>query len=171
MGLITYFAIFFAKVLEVSLMTIRTVLITRGEKLWGALIGFAEVIIWLYLVSAIITTVSDDPVKVIFYSLGFSVGNYIGTMIEEKLALGLVTINIIASESEGYDIAEMLREKQVGVTLIDGEGKIEHKKMLIIHLKRKRKNEILKLIEESDYKCVVSINDTRVVYGGYGLRK
>lgn len=171
MGLITYFAIFFAKVLEVSLMTIRTVLITRGEKLWGALIGFAEVIIWLYLVSAIITTVSDDPVKVIFYSLGFSVGNYIGTMIEEKLALGLVTINIIASESQGYAIAEMLREKQVGVTSIDGEGKIEHKKMLIIHLKRKRKNEILRLIEESDYKCVVSINDTRVVYGGYGLRK
>ncbi|MEW8954895.1 DUF2179 domain-containing protein [Clostridium sp.] len=169
--MLSYFAIFFAKILEVSLATVRTVLITRGEKFWGSVIGFVEVVIWLYLIGAIISNVTEDPIKVIFYSLGFSLGNYVGSMIEEKLALGLITLNIIASKEQGDAIASMLREKQVGVTTMDGEGKIEHKKMLIVHLKRKRKNEILSLLEESSYNCVVSINDTKVVYGGYGLRK
>nr|WP_242840669.1 DUF5698 domain-containing protein [Clostridium hydrogeniformans] len=171
MVLLSYFAIFFAKVLEVSLATVRMVLITRGEKFWGSLIGFAEVVIWLYLIGSIISNVIEDPIKVVFYSLGFSLGNYVGAIIEERLALGLITLNIIASREQGDAIAAMLREKQVGVTTIDGEGKIEHKKMLIVHLKRKRKNEIVSLIEESSYNCVVSINDTKVVYGGYGLRK
>ncbi|WP_027632709.1 DUF5698 domain-containing protein [Clostridium hydrogeniformans] len=169
--MLSYFAIFFAKVLEVSLATVRMVLITRGEKFWGSLIGFAEVVIWLYLIGSIISNVIEDPIKVVFYSLGFSLGNYVGAIIEERLALGLITLNIIASREQGDAIAAMLREKQVGVTTIDGEGKIEHKKMLIVHLKRKRKNEIVSLIEESSYNCVVSINDTKVVYGGYGLRK
>ena len=76
-----YIGIFLAKTLEVTLATIRTVLITRGEKLLGALIGFVEVIIWVYLVGNLITTVSEDPIKVLFYSAGFAFGNYVGTFL------------------------------------------------------------------------------------------
>ena len=107
----------------------------------------------------------------VVYALGFACGNYLGSFLEDKLALGILTINIIASKENGEKIAAVLREKNIGVTGIAAEGMIEIRKVLIIHVKRKRKNEIIKLIEGTDLKCVISINDTRTVYGGYGMRK
>ncbi len=169
--MIYYVAIFLAKILEVSLMTVRTVLITRGEKVYGSVIGFIEVVIWLYVVGAVLVGIKDDPIRMIVYAFGFACGNYLGSFLEEKLALGVLTINIIASKENGEKIAAILREKNIGVTGIAAEGITEIRKMLIIHAKRKRKNEIIKLIEGSDIKCVISINDTRTVYGGYGIRK
>lgn len=169
--MIYYVAIFLAKILEVSLMTVRTVLITRGEKLFGSIIGFVEVVIWLYIVSVVLVGIKDDPIRMIVYALGFACGNYLGSFLEDKLALGILTINIIASKENGEKIATILREKNIGVTGISAEGISETKKMLIIHAKRKRKNEIIKLVESTDLNCVISINDTRTVYGGYGIRK
>jgi uncharacterized protein YebE (UPF0316 family) len=169
--MVYYVAIFLAKILEVSLMTVRTVLITRGEKLFGSIIGFVEVVIWLYVVGAVLVGINEDPIRMIVYALGFACGNYLGSFLEDKLALGILTINIITSKENGEKIAALLREKSVGVTGIAAEGISEERKMLIIHAKRKRKNEIVKLIENADLKCVISINDTRTVYGGYGIRK
>lgn len=163
--------IFFAKIIEVSLMTIRTVLITRGEKLYGSMIGFVEVSIWLYVIGKVLVNIDKDPIKMVVYALGFTCGNYIGCILEEKLALGIVTINLISSEDDGEKLAELLRERQVGVTVVEAEGLKEDKKMLIAHVKRKRKNEILRFIENSDIKAVISIADTKTVYGGYGIKK
>lgn len=169
--MIYYVAIFLAKILEVSLMTVRTVLITRGEKVYGSIIGFVEVVIWLYVVSAVLVGIKDDPIRMVVYALGFACGNYLGTFLEEKLALGILTINVIASKENGESIATTLRKENIGVTGIAAEGSSEINKMLVIHAKRKRKNEIIKLIESTERKCVISINDTRTVYGGYGIRK
>lgn len=169
--MLTYMFIFFAKIIEVSLMTIRTVLITRGEKLYGSMIGFVEVSIWLYVIGKVLVNIDKDPIKMVVYALGFTCGNYIGCILEEKLALGIVTINLISSEEDGKNLAELLREQQVGVTVVEAEGLKEDKKMLIAHVKRKRKNEILRIIENSDIKAVISIVDTKTVYGGYGIKK
>lgn len=152
-------------------MTVRTVLITRGEKIYGSIIGFFEVSIWLYVVSKVLIGIDKDPIKMVVYAAGFTCGNYLGCIIEEKLALGLLTINAIASEADGRVLADNLRNQHVGVTIVDAEGLKEEKKMLIIHVKRKRKNEILRLIENSDVRAVVSVTDTKTIYGGYGIRK
>lgn len=166
-----YIFIFVAKILEVSLMTIRTVLITRGEKLYGSIIGFIEVTIWLYVTSSVLSGIKDDPIRMVVYALGFTCGNYLGCVIEEKLAIGLLTINVITSEKDGKKLAEILRDKNVGVTIIDAEGKVDQKKMLIIHAKRKNREQIIRTIEESNINAMISINDIKTVYGGYGIRK
>lgn len=169
--MLTYVLIFMAKILEVSLMTLRTVFITRGEKLYGAMIGFFEVSIWLYVIGNVLVGIKDDPIRMVVYALGFACGNYIGCTIEDKIALGLLTINIIVTEEDAKKLVKILRENHVGVTEIDAEGINDHKKLLIIHAKRKRKNEIIKLIGSTDVSSVISINDIKTVYGGYGLKK
>ncbi|WP_372443399.1 DUF2179 domain-containing protein [Clostridium algidicarnis] len=166
-----YVLIFLAKIVEVSLMTLRTVLITRGEKVVGSIIGFFEVIIWLYLVSTVLVGISEDPIKMVVYALGFSVGNYVGSFLEEKLAIGLLTISIVASANDAIIIAERLRKDNLGVTLVEAEGINEKKKMIVVHVKRKRKKEVIKLIEDTNTKAVISIADTKTVYGGYGIKK
>jgi len=163
--------IFFAKIVEVSLTTIRIVLITRGEKFYGSIIGFFEVLIWLYVIGTMLVGINEAPLKMITYASGFACGNYIGCILEEKLALGLITINAIVSVKDGEALAKILRAENVGVTLIEAEGLKEEKKMLILHVKRKRKCEILKLIENSQINAVISLADTKTIYGGYGIRK
>ncbi len=167
--MIYYVVIFLAKILEVSLMTVRTVLVTRGEKVYASIIGFIEVIIWLYVVSVVLVGIKDDPIRMVVYAFGFACGNYLGSLLEEKLALGILTINVIASIENGEKIAAIVRKENVGVTSVAAEGINEIKKMLLIHVKRKRKNEIIKLIQSSNINCVISISDTRTVYGGYGI--
>lgn len=169
--MITYLLIFVAKILEVSLMTLRTVLITRGEKVYGSIIGFFEVSIWLYLVSKVLVGINEDPIRMVVYALGFACGNYLGSILEEKLALGLLTISVIVSETDGDTLAEKLRECNVGVTKIKAEGINENRTILMVHAKRRRKNEIIKLIEETHVNAVISVTDTKTIYGGYGIRK
>jgi len=160
-----------AKILEVSFATVRMVLLTRGEKLYASIIGFVEVTIWLLVVGNVLNGIQEDPIKIVVYALGFSCGNYLGSLVEEKLALGVITLNVIVSEEDGEVLLKYLRDADVGVTSVQGEGLNSKKILLMIHVKRKRKKEILKLIEDSDVKCVVSITDTKTVYGGYGIRK
>jgi uncharacterized protein YebE (UPF0316 family) len=167
----SFMLIFFAKIVEVSLTTIRTVLITRGEKFYGSIIGFFEVLIWLYVIGTMLVGINQAPLKMVAYALGFSCGNYIGCILEEKLALGLMTINAIVSVKDGKTLAEILRSENVGVTLVDAEGLKEEKKMLILHVKRKKRSQILKLIQNSGINAVISLVDTRTIYGGYGIRK
>ncbi|MBB6713169.1 DUF2179 domain-containing protein [Clostridium gasigenes] len=167
----TFILIFLAKIVEVSLSTVRMVLITRGEKLYGAIIGFFEVIIWLYLITTVLVNINEEPFKIIAYALGFACGNYIGCILEEKLALGLITLHIIVSEKDGKTLAEILRAENVGVTIVDGEGLKESKKMLILHVKRKRKSHMLQIIQNSNINSVISLMDTKSIYGGYGIRK
>ncbi|WP_291637546.1 DUF5698 domain-containing protein [Clostridium sp.] len=166
-----YILIFFAKIIEVTLTTIRIVLITRGEKLYGSIIGFFEVMIWLYVISSVLVGISEEPLKMVTYAAGFACGNYFGCILEDKLALGLITINAIVSVKDGESLAAILRAENVGVTLIDAEGLKEDKKMLILHLKRKRKSEIIRLIQNSHINAVISLMDTKTIYGGYGIRK
>jgi len=163
--------VFFAKIIEVSLTTVRTVLITRGEKLYASIIGFVEVFIWLYVIGTVLVGINDEPLRMVAYALGFACGNYIGCILEDKLALGLMTINAIVSEKDGEKLASILRAENVGVTLIEAEGLKEEKKMLILHVKRKRKCQIIKLIQNSNINAVISLMDTKTVYGGYGIRK
>ena len=73
-GIPLYIIIFFGKATEVSLSTIKTVLITKGEKIIGAVIGFFEVLLWVFVVSSILTNLSEDPLKIVAYALGFIFG-------------------------------------------------------------------------------------------------
>ncbi len=152
-------------------MTLRTVLMTRGERVYGAIIGVFEITIWLMLVSTVLVGIQDDPIRMVVYALGFGVGILLGTSVEEKLALGLVTINVIVSEADSSDLANVLKEHNVGITIMDAEGYKEPKKIFLLHAKRKRKNQIIKILKNSNINTVISISDTKTIYGGYGIRK
>lgn len=166
-----YIFIFLAKIIEVSLTTLRTVLITRGEKIYASIIGFVEVIIWLIVVGNVLDNIQDDPLKVFVYALGFAAGNYFGSLIEEFLAIGLVTFNIITTKDHEEIILHELKKSNIGVTIVTGKGYEKENSILIVHAKRKRKKEIISLIKSLDFNAVISIMDTNSIYGGYGLKK
>lgn len=162
-----YFIIFFGKIIEVTVATIRMVLINRGERTKGSIIAFFEVTIWIIITGTVLTGFSEDVLKIILYCFAFAVGNYIGSYIEGKIALGLSTIQVISSIECAENLVKELRNNNLAVTVMDGEGKEGDRKILMIHLKRNRIAETVKLINNSTDTCVITVTDVKVLRGGY----
>ncbi|MCL2050787.1 MAG: DUF5698 domain-containing protein [Lachnospiraceae bacterium] len=123
MQILIYFLIFVAKLIEVALATVRNVLINRGEKLLGAVIGFFEVMIWIIVVSNVLGSLAEDPFKVLVYCLAFSCGNYLGVIIEGKLALGTALIQVMVVEEPNAEISVLDKIKKSISVSEDGEIK------------------------------------------------
>lgn len=169
--IVLYLIILVGKMIEVTMATTRIVLITKGEKLKGAIIGFFEVIIWAILIANVLKDITADPIKLVIYSIGFSLGNYLGTTFEQKLGFGTVRIESIVKEEHGVTLARELRNKGFAVTVIEGQGKDFKRHVLIMHIKRKRTEEAVSMIKNIQGNVVITVNEIKPVYGGYGILK
>ncbi len=119
--LFTGFLVFAARVLDVSLGTMRTISIIQGRTLLAFLLGFVEISIWLGVISTVISQVRENPVFAVFYALGFATGNVVGIMIERRIAMGGIIIKIIARDS-AIELAARIRELGFAVTEFQGRG-------------------------------------------------
>jgi uncharacterized protein YebE (UPF0316 family) len=112
--------IFFARVVDVSIATIRILFLSKGIKGWTTLMAFFEILIWLLAMTQIMQNLSN-PVCYIAYAGGFSMGTLIGMIIEEKLAFGKVLVQVISP----LDVAPLIKRFEVdniGVTKVRAEG-------------------------------------------------
>lgn len=166
-----YLLIFVVKIGEVSLSTTRIVLITKGEKLIGAIIGFFEVIIWIVLASTVLTNISDDPLKVIVYAFGFAVGNYVGSTLEKKIGLGNSRIEVILNPEYSQTIISSIREHGYGFTEIEGKGAISNRTILIMNVRRNKSENLIELVKSLTTDAVITINEIKPIYGGYGMAR
>lgn len=163
-----YLFIFFGKIVEVAIATVRLVLINRGERLKGAITAFFEVSLWLLITGTVLVGFQTDIIRCVVFALAFALGNYMGSWLEGKLAFGLCSIQVIINKDENSDIliAE-LRENGFGVTMIEGEGKTGRREILMLHLKRKRIPTAIALIKQKLCNAVITVNDVRVISGGF----
>lgn len=167
-GPLLYIIIFLAKIIEVSLSTIRLVYINKGERVKGSILGFVEVMIWLVVVSSVLNNITEDPIKVFVYAAAFCLGNYLGVTIESKIAVGLASIQVVVNQKGGTILADILREQGYGVTIIEGKGKNESVKILLfIQLKRRKIPEAVKSIKQHNPEAYITVNDIKTMLGGY----
>lgn len=167
-----YCFIFFGKILEVAVGTSRMVLIMKGERMKGSTLAFFEIVLWLTITGTVVIGLRDDPLKVLVFAVAYAVGNYLGSWLEDRLAFGLSTIEVIAPAGACVnDMLQTLRSNNFAVTAVDGEGKDGKRKLLLMHLKRKRLPEAVKLINGIRADCFITVTDVKVVRGGYFMKK
>lgn len=159
--------IFSSRIIEVSLGTLRIILINKGYRKLGAILAFIEVSLWIFIASRVITGITEAPLKAIIYSLGFASGVYVGSRIEGKLAFGKVLIQAIVSLEHSVGIASTLRADGLGVTIIEAQGKDAKKMVLMIYANRKGKEIIINKIKSIDDHAMVITNDVSTLQGGY----
>lgn len=163
--------IFIAKTIEVSLGTLRTVFITKGEKKLGSIIGFLEVGMWVIVVSNVITSLHEEPLKGLVYALGFGFGCFVGSIIEEYLAIGNEMLTIIIESDHADYVINILRNMSIGVTTVDAYGKDSQKEILYAVVPRKKKKEVKEALSCIDDQVIIFSADIKKINGGYGLRK
>lgn len=161
--LVGYLFIFCARVVDVSLATIRTLMIVRGNRLCAAIIGFFEVIVYITALNRVVGGL-NNPANLLAYAIGFATGNYVGSFIEEKLAIGLTTIQIITSKPE---MVENIRQKGFGVTVLEGMGKEGSRQVLMVSMSRKSLPILMDIIEQCDQAAFITVMDTKAIRGGY----
>jgi len=163
--LLGYLFIFFARIIDVSISVVRTLLMVRGQKFQAAALGALEVFIYISILTKIMAQL-DNLGNLIAYSLGFGSGQIVGIFIEQKMALGNVTVQVITKENEN-ELVETLRTEGFGVTVIQGYGKDGVKHILNIALKRNMLPRLTRLLEKFDKDAFVTIMDTKHIRGGY----
>ncbi len=158
--------IFCARITDVSIGTLRIILVSKGNKVAASVLGFFEVSIWLLAISQVMRQGLSNPVSFIAYGLGFASGNFIGITIEEKLALGLQAVRLISSHT--VDILTMaLRDEGFGATVIKAQGGKGEVHIIYCIVPRKQVNAVLKIAREIDPDIFISVQDIRSVKAGF----
>jgi uncharacterized protein YebE (UPF0316 family) len=160
------FLIFLSKIIEVTIATLRNILINKGYRKQGTILSFVEILLWTFIASRVIMGIVDAPIKGIVFCLGFSVGVYLGSRIESYIAMGRVLIQTIVSLESASLIIATLREKGYAVTTMEAEGRDAGKKVLMIFAYRKGKEEIIREIQQMDNTAMIITNDVSTLHGG-----
>lgn len=163
--------IFGFKAIEISISTVRIIIVNRGYKKEGAMLSFVEVIIWVFVASAVIANISAAPLKGIVYALGYSVGVFVGSIIEKKLAFGQTMLQIIVDDKEAIKITSLIRERKVGVTTVDAKGISGSKTLILIYINRKNIQEIKHEILSVDPSALIAENNVDHISGGTILKQ
>jgi uncharacterized protein YebE (UPF0316 family) len=117
-GMIAF--IFLAEVCVVTLCTLRTIFLAKGMRFLAPLLGFFEVSLWLFAIGEVMRNLDDVRCALAFAS-GFTLGTFLGILIEQKLALGSVVVRTITTK-DILPLVGTLRDAGYGVTCLPGQG-------------------------------------------------
>jgi uncharacterized protein YebE (UPF0316 family) len=156
--------VFFARVVDVTLGTLRIIFTSRGKKHLAPLLGFVEVFIWVSVIAEI-TKSAHNIVAYLAYAGGFAAGNYIGMWIEERLAIGNLVVRAILSENQTRLIEE-LRAAGYGVTSVDAQGAKGPVKLVYTIVSRKDLPEVIGIIHTAYPRAFFTVEELRSVAQG-----
>lgn len=157
--------IFFVRILDVSLGTVRTILTTKGKTILSSCIGFIEVLIWFLVVKDALNTDIDSILIAISYAGGFATGTFIGGFIAKKFIHGNSSIQIITKNKK---IIDVISGNGYGVTEIDAKGYNDQKKyMLIVEVQNKNVDDIKRIVKKLDQNAFIVVTETKLVHNGF----
>lgn len=161
-----------AKIVEITIQSLKTCMMVKGQRLKAAGLGFLECTIWGLVISTIIGTLGDNIFLLLFYCIGYATGLFLGSTIEGKIALGTSNLELIASDDSTKKITAYLKSTGRGYTVFEGHGSTDKMNMIFIVLPRKETPKALKEIRATcDNKVFVVASEVSRYAGGYGMIK
>ena len=161
-----------AKIVEISIQSLKTCMMVKGQRLKAAGLGFVECTIWGLVISTIIGTLGDNLLLLVFYCLGYAAGLFLGSTLEGKIALGTSSLELIANDENTEKITSYLQENSRGYTVFAGHGSKDKMNMILIILQRRDAAATLKRIRElCDNNVFVVVDEISKYAGGYGMVK
>ena len=153
-----------ARVMDVTIGTLRVIAVIDGRVKTAFALGFIEVTIWLAVISTTLAKVNEEPILAIFFALGFSMGNVVGILVERVLPLGNLSLRAVGGE-EIRDLAGQIRDIGLGATVIRGEGRSGERLMLFSFMPKKELRAVQKLLTTLRERIFYTID-----YGGSANR-
>jgi uncharacterized protein YebE (UPF0316 family) len=156
--------IFIAEVCVVTISTMRTIFVARGMKFLAPLLGVFEVSIWLFAIGEVMKHLNDWHCSAAFAG-GFTLGNFLGILLEEKLAMGSVGMRMI-THIDASDLIDALRAADYGVTRIDALGATGPVQVIYTVIKRKELERVLTIARRFHPNVFYSVDDLHSAAAG-----
>jgi uncharacterized protein YebE (UPF0316 family) len=156
--------IFLARICDVSIGTMRIIFVSKGKRNIAPILGFFEVLIWITAISKIMQNL-DNYVNYIAYAAGFATGNFVGMIIEEKLAMGIQMIRVFAHE-RGPELVQLLNISGYGATAVEAHGAREKVHLIYTIVQRNELANVLNVITEFNPRAFYTIEDVKAVNEG-----
>jgi len=156
--------VFFARITDVTLGTIRIIFTSRGKRNVAPLLGFVEVFIWVSVIAEI-TKGAHNVVAYLAYAAGFATGTFIGMWIEERLAIGNLVVRAILPEAQS-GLVNKLREAGFGVTSVNAQGGKGPVKLVYTIVSRKDLPNVIGTIHATYPKAFFTVEELRSVEQG-----
>jgi uncharacterized protein YebE (UPF0316 family) len=161
--------IFLARICDVSIGTMRIIFVSKGKRNIAPILGFFEVLIWITAISKIMQNL-DNYVNYIAYAAGFATGNFVGMIIEEKLAMGILMIRVFAHE-RGSELVSTLNVKGYGATVVQASGARKKVDLIYTIVRRNELENVLNLIKGFNPDAFYTIEDVKSANEGIFMPK
>lgn len=159
--------IFCARIVDVSLGTLRIILLSRGNRIYVPFLGFFEVLLWVVVMANIVKSL-NHPIYYVAYAGGFAAGNYVGMVIENRLAMGISLVRVITG-IDGLDLVVRLRELGYVVTEVTGHGNRGEVRVLFTIVKRREAPHLVEVVRQFNPNAFYTIEDVNFVSRDYAL--
>lgn len=151
--------IFFGRICDVSLGTLRIIFVSKGERYKAPIVGFFEVFIWVVIIAQIFSH-ANSVIAYIAYAAGYAAGNYVGILVENRIAFGYQLIRAY-TRKEASELIKVLNTKNIGATIIRGEGAISRVSIIEVVIDRKSMGQALKVMQKFDENMFYLVEDIR----------
>jgi uncharacterized protein YebE (UPF0316 family) len=153
--------IFISRIFDVSLGTMRIIFVSKGYKVIAPIIGFFEILIWIVAISRIMSNI-DNWLCYIAYAGGFATGNYVGMLLDEKLAIGFEMVRVITRRDAG-ELLNALRKAGYGVTFVNAMGMQGEVGILYVVINRKKLKEVVNTIKQYNPNAFFTVENIHFV--------
>jgi uncharacterized protein YebE (UPF0316 family) len=158
-------SIFFLRLVDVTLYSLRLMMVVRGRKIWAWLLGFCQAFIFVTVIREVLTDM-EDWVKVLGYAAGFATGLVLGMVVEARLPMGYTHLRII-SPGLGVKIADALRAQGYGVTEVPAKGMQGTVTLLNCSLQRRQTTRAIEIVAQADPEAFVTTESVRSIQRGF----
>lgn len=155
-----------ARIVDVTIGTLRIIFVSKGMRFWAPFLGFFEVVIWLLAIGQIMQNLTNI-VNYIAYGCGFALGNYVGIYLEAKLSIGFVLLRVITRRS-ATQLIEYFKQCSYRFTLVTAESDKGPVNIIYLPLRRKDVGEIVGNIKQYNPNAFYTLEDARYVSGSVG---
>ncbi|WP_078550278.1 DUF2179 domain-containing protein [Litchfieldia alkalitelluris] len=155
-------------IVYVSFFTIRMILTLKGQRYLAAFLSTIEVVIYVIGLGLVLDNLNQIQ-NLIAYAVGYGIGVIVGMKIEEKLALGYITVNVISDQMD-KNLPKLLRDKGYGVTNWIAQGLEGDRQSMQILTPRKYELKLYKIIKELDPKAFIIVYEPKTIHGGFWVK-
>lgn len=149
-----------ARMVDVTIGTLRVISVIDGRMKTSFLLGFLEVVVWLSVISLTLDKIQENPLLGVFFALGFSTGNVLGIVVERRIPLGNLTLRVVGDD-EVRVLAARLHDIGLRTTLLKGEGRGGERNMLFCFMPKRALGKVMPILKPMREKLFYTLD-----YGG-----
>ena len=162
--------VFILSAVNVTIMTMRTIMAVRGRRLPAAFLGFFQMLVWLLAVGGALQHL-DSVLHVLGYAGGYALGNYVGVALEQRLAIGTSIVRAVSTREQDASgeskVASHLRERDFAVTEVPARSWRGDVHVLNVVVPRKKVKEVVETVEQADADASISVEEIQATRGGF----